>query len=89
MVKNVIARTRGDIKAILKEEAHRAKSWFEFKRGAEGATWMAFPERILHRWEGKKNCREENLVHYKKVKQNIAHCLIHGSEIISQDNLET
>lgn len=77
LVKNVIARAPCDIKAILNDEAYGANSWFEFKKGAEGATWIAFPERIVQRVE--KYNPQKQFKKRDQRKQTEAYCLIYGA----------
>lgn len=79
LVKNVIARAPVDIKSILNSEAKKSKSWFEFKKGAENAAWIAFPEKIVARVEAG---REESILRSgKKLQGQIKkqfYCLVHG-----------
>lgn len=49
IMKNIIERAPGEIKAILNTESHNADTWFEFLKGAENASWIAFPEKIVNR----------------------------------------
>lgn len=80
LVKNVIAWAPVDIKAILNDEAHRANSLFDFKRGVEGATWIAYPENIIHSVESNRP-KEEKMQKNKpkETRKQKPYCLIHGS----------
>lgn len=89
LVKNVIARAPGDIKAILNEEAYRLKSCFEFMKRYESTTWIAYPERIVQRVES--NGPREVMVERNRSKEGRRqepYCLYTEAEIITRENAE-
>ncbi|KAI4293327.1 hypothetical protein PAPHI01_2601, partial [Pancytospora philotis] len=48
LIKQVIVRSPGDIKSMLLQAASESLDWTAFVTKAEGAAWIAFPEKVVN-----------------------------------------
>ena len=80
LVNHVVARAPMELKAILNSEAHVAQSWSAFRRQAEKAAWIAFPEKIVCNTEIQrikvKDHKDSQALPKSRGKEKF--CILHG-----------
>ncbi|KAI4293213.1 hypothetical protein PAPHI01_2487 [Pancytospora philotis] len=77
LIKQVIVRSPGDIKSMLLQAANESADWTTFVTKAEGAAWIAFPERVVN--EVMVQDTEQALVEAVGNSGLTKYCRLHGN----------